>query len=140
MTTILSEDGRLVTSSAILRVVVRDVDLPDLRLAQAFVISNPAADTSRSANRSASTTDSGIATFTGIASGRYTITVRRLGYHTARFAILVRPACQQVLEVYLPAMVTQFDYCQVRTASTPPCHEPETTPSRAVLTTCQGAV
>lgn len=133
LTTVVSEDSRLRARQAGVRVIVRDVDAPDQPVSQAFVMIS-------ASSRAAIADVKGVATITPIDSGSYSIRVSGAGYEVATFLVRLRPACLQVLEVYLPRFGVMFDRCQVRTASSPPCPpEPKPTPSRAVLTTCAPA-
>lgn len=138
VTTIISADSRLRNPNTGLRIAIRDVDAPDQSIDQAYVIvSRLSSDAPAAAPRRLASNDRGIAVATRLDSGEYSVWVRRVGYHEARFTIRLRPSCEQILEVYIAQSVVQFDRCQVRTATSPPCDpDPAPTPSRGILTTC----
>lgn len=138
VTTIVSRDQRLRAENAELRVVIRDVDLPDTTLEGARVTLSPIHPPSHvNVAISVSSNSSGMATARRVDLGEYQIAVVRVGYSAVRLVARLRPKCQQVLEVYMTRHVVWFDRCMVQVKGNPPCApEPPPTPSRVVLTTC----
>lgn len=132
-------DG-LRTPNTALRIAIRDSDQPDQPIDQAYVVVSRADSvTGDPERRAVSTNDRGLVTMR-LSGGDYVVSVRRVGYHEARFAIHIRSSCEQVLEVYITQAIYRLDRCQVRTAGSPPCDpDPPPTPSRVVLTTCAHA-
>jgi hypothetical protein len=122
----------------VLRIVIRDVDAPDHPIEEAAIIV-ASIDTSAGTHPAhrATSNDRGLVPAIGLDTGEYSVWVRRVGYHEVRFAVHVRPSCEQILEVYVTRNVVQLDRCMVVTAGRPPCDpDPRPTPSRAVFTTC----
>ena len=69
-------------------------------------------------------------------TGDYSVWVRRISYHEARFTVHLQPNCQQILEVYLTRSAVEFDRCLVVTSGARCPPEPKPTPGRVVFTTC----
>ena len=140
VTTVNSAGESLRTGATGLRIVVRDTDAPDQPIDQVCIVlvrSDSIADRGGSC---VSTNERGVVALSALAGGDYAVSVRRVGYHEARFTIRVRSKCAQILEVYVTNALFPLDRCQVRTAGAPPCDPaPPPTPSRAVLTTCAHA-
>jgi hypothetical protein len=139
--TVFSPALRLRVPNSGLRIVVRDVDAPDQPVWEAnVVVTSLDSAAGGRPTHSASSNERAIITGLQLATGDYSVLVRRIGYDKARFAVRLRAGCEQVLEVYIAQAIFGFDRCQVRTAGSPPCDlDPPPTPSRAVLTTCAHA-
>ena len=141
VTIINSPDARLRTGNTALRMAIRDSDAPDEPIDQASIVvsrldSSPAGPVSRTV----SSNPRGKVAAMRLDSGDYAVTVRRVGYHAARFTIHVRLDCEQILEVYITRSVYDFDRCQVQRSGSPPCDPgAPPTPTRVVLTTCAHA-
>lgn len=118
--------------------VVRDADAPDVPVDGASVI--VLAPGGKRPQAGSPTNEKGLTVSLKLDTAHVTVLIRRIGYTEARFALTLRPACEQVLEVYIAQALVMFDRCQVVTSSSPPCYpDPPRTPSRAVFTTCAPA-
>ena len=138
VTTIDSPAEALRTPNTALRIVVRDADGPDQPIGQAYVVVSRVDSASKNdyPQRGISSNDRGLLTVR-LTAGDYTVSVRRVQFHEARFTIHVRSNCEQILEVYITHALYPFDRCQVTTGTNPPCDPgPPPTLSRAILTTC----
>jgi len=139
--TIVSADSSLRIRNTRLRIVVRDVDGPHPPIDQASIqVGGLDSNVRRRPTVSIKTDERGQVTATAPDSGDYSVVVRRVGYHEARFDVRLRPNCDQTLEVYIARSVHEFDRCQVKTSVSPPC-DPGTGPTsgRGVFTTCAHA-
>ncbi len=141
VTIIDSPDTRLRTGNTALRIAIRDSDAPDEAIDQAsIIVSRLDSATAGQPSHRASSNDRGNVAAMRLDGGDYTVTVRRVGYHIARFTLHVRSNCEQILEVYITRSLVEFDRCQVQTSGRPPCDPgPPPTPTRVVLTTCAHA-
>jgi hypothetical protein len=139
-----SASDRMSSTAISLGIVIRDVDAPDRPLDGAsIVVERASSGGARAVSMARYSNNDGAATLSPVDSGEYSVLVRRVGYRQARVAVRVRPACKQVLEVYVAADVLMFDRNQVVTATVTGSatdrreRPPETTsPNRAVFTTC----
>jgi hypothetical protein len=117
-----------------LRIVIRDVDIPDQPL-DAAVVSlehvGPAASSLIALTAKSSAT--GAATIAPVDSGEFSIVIHRLEYEPLRLSIHLRTVCRQVLEVYM-VRAGLIDSHQVTVGQ--PAPEAQPTRPRAVFTTC----
>jgi hypothetical protein len=79
--------------------VVRVSGRPAQTISQALVDVRHVRDAGR--GKRASTNDRGVATFDSLAVGRYQLTVRAIGYASAKSEMIVLPGCRTDIEVYI---------------------------------------
>lgn len=104
-----------------LEIAVRSSDRPAQSL-EGAAVSLRRSD--RDTPRGVLTSDSGVARFDSIATGRYWLQVRRIGYEVANAEVTVSPGCRTDVEVYVGMQAVGIN-------------PPPPMPGRVTITTCK---
>ncbi len=131
-------------SSVGLKIIVRDVDQPDLLISDVRAVVEPMS--ARSAAPLIATSDTvGIAGIVVPDTGEYRVRILRVGYDGIEFRVRLEADCHHMLEAYLSRAVEPISdpaYTAAGTARRTVVKEPKRTRTpartrgRAVLTTC----